>query len=149
MEGGNASALYTPVVRGTFLEEAIKRASSTEKKANKKENILDKAIIDTLEEGGLESDTTVFLKNAEAFLKNSSNIFDLTSGEDSLGTTLSQLLALKKLANTVKNNKSAYDIAVTQMNTADSGSDVAMTSSGLMYVYNPNEDKVSTISLQA
>lgn len=143
-QGGTIQSMYTPVVRDTFLED-LQKFSKKGSGQGKEDALLDKAIIDVIKENGLPSDVNSFLTQVESFLSSSSNTYDLASGSNTLDSSLSKLIAVQKMANVVKSNKAAYDKAVTQVESNETGSDIALNSVGHLYVI--NDGKLDTVTI--
>lgn len=145
--GGPAiQSVYTPQVRDTYLnEEASVSASSSGKKKDKGKNWIEDAVVDAIKQGGLQSDVDIFLSQAEQFLSDSQSLYDADTDAFLGNNAVLKLIALRKMANVVKENKAAYDEAAKHMYKEGVGSDVALDETGKMYVV--SDGKLDTITV--
>lgn len=137
-------AIYTPVVLSpqAVQQQPNNGSSKTEKADNK---IRDE-IISVLKENGLQNDVDQFLEKANAFLSQSqalSNAY-LFGGNDDY--SLLDLTTILSMANKVKENKLQYNTAVDRLKTEDAWHEVAVSSTGHLYVYDKEKKGLSTIS---
>ena len=121
-------ATYTPISRAPLEQPTV--AAPTGSKDTKQNIDIDQEIVKALEENGIPVDTDYFLTQAASFLTTSKNIF--SSGSNN---TMSQLIRIKSLANRLRSSKNLYDKALARVDSEDTGSDVAITSTGQLYVY--------------
>lgn len=129
--------VYTPFVRGSSAQGTSQNATSSNKK---EDNELQKAIFSVLNENGLPNDVDYFLNQANALLLSSTDMY----GNPSYSVT--DLIKLHSLANKIKHNNTAHTTAVTRLETENSGSEVAITNNGGLYVQDEN-GKLKTISI--
>lgn len=134
---------YTPYIResgaGTTTS-ASPKSSKSEKDAGDE---IQKAIIKVLlENKGLPNDVNYFLNKANALMMNSTDIY----GNENY--IMSDLIKLQSLANNIHHNQTAHTDAVTRLETENSGSEVAITNNGGLYVLDENQ-KLKTISINS
>lgn len=125
-------ASYTPISREVMgqPQEESAASPSSEKKEDK---LIEQEIIKVLGENGIPTDVDYFLNQAQSFLQDSTNVF---SGNKT--NTMSQLIRLRSLANRLQHNNSLYKEAVTRIKAENTGSDVALSNEGYLYVYDGN-----------
>lgn len=144
MQSGGAIPFvsYTPVLQNTTTRQEATTASSSSKSDS---DWLDKATINAINENGLTSDVEIFYNYAQSVLGNSS--FELSDP----GTSVSQLIQLRRFANRIKNNKQLYDKALSHIETTNTGDDYAMTTDGKVYVAETDDagnSKISTVKIE-
>lgn len=130
--------VYTPFFRNSNSQTP---ASNTTE--NKGDNEIQKAIISVLNENGLPNDVDYFLSQANALLADSSSLFSSGSKYD-----MSDLIRLHSLANKIKHNNNTYEEAEARLLNEGSGSEVAITNTGGLYVQDKN-GKLKTISINS
>lgn len=103
-----------------------------------------KEIIDILKESGIQSDVDMFLNKANSFLTNSMSLSSksLFGGTDDY--SMSDLITIQQMANSVKFNKAKWDDAVDNLDKQSAWGDVAIDSRGYMYV-SDSEGNITTI----
>lgn len=105
-----------------------------------------KEVIDILTENGIPSDVDAFLNTAHSFLGKSTSLSNMSLfGGTNDDYSMSDLIVIQKMANTVKWNKDIYDKAVSNLNDEDAWGDVAIDSTGDMYVMDRESKKITTI----
>lgn len=125
--------VYTP-----FIREAPASRQTTQSSSNNNENNIQKAIISLLDENGLPNDVDYFLNRANRLLSS------YTTGENQ-DYSMSDLIQLHSLANKIKHNSDSYNAAKERMENENSGSEVAITNTGALYVQDEN-GQLKTIS---
>jgi hypothetical protein len=128
--------VYTPFLG---LDDSQK-TSNTE--SEKKEDKIKDEIISVLKETGLPSDVDMFLSQANSFLNSSGTLLDSIGGTD---YHIGKLIQLQSLANKVKFNNELHKTASAQIIKEGSGSEIALTNNGGMYVVN-EEGNIKAIS---
>lgn len=133
---------YTPYIRESGAQTSS--ASPKSGKAQKDEgDEIQKAIIKVLlENKGLPNDVNYFLNKANALMMNSVDIY----GNENY--VMSDLIKLQSLANNIHHNQTAHTDAVSRLETENSGSEVAITNNGGLYVLDENQ-KLKTISIDS
>ena len=112
-------------------------SSGSSTKSEKVSGTMKKEIIDLLKENGLPSDVAMLLDTANSFLMKSQALHSASLfGGDDEDYSLTDLISIQKLVNDVKYNNGLRNSAVSQINKEGTGSEVAITSSGLIYAYN-------------
>lgn len=131
-------ASYTPISREVMGQSQVLPATSpsSEKKDDK---LIEQEIIKVLGENGIPTDVDYFLSQAHSFLQDSTNIF---SGKKT--NTMSQLIRLKSLANRLQHNNALYKNATGRIKVENTGSDVAISNDGNLYVYDGESVKKVT-----
>lgn len=131
-------ASYTPISREVMGQSQGEPATSpsSEKKDDK---LIEQEIIKVLEENGIPTDVDYFLSQAQSFLQDSTNIF---SGKKT--NTMSQLIRLRSLANRLQHNNALYKNATDRIKVENTGSDVAISNDGNLYVYDGESVKKVT-----
>lgn len=131
-------ASYTPISREVMGQSQGEPATSpsSEKKDDK---LIEQEIIKVLEENGIPTDVDYFLSQAQSFLQDSTNIF---SGKKT--NTMSQLIRLRSLANRLQHNNVLYKNATDRIKVENTGSDVAISNDGNLYVYDGESVKKVT-----
>ena len=131
-------ASYTPISREVMGQSQGEPATSpsSEKKDDK---LIEQEIIKVLEENGIPTDVDYFLSQAQSFLQDSTNIF---SGKKT--NTMSQIIRLKSLANRLQHNNTLYKNATERIKVENTGSDVAISNDGNLYVYDGESVKKVT-----
>lgn len=133
---------YTPFFRESLQQGQQAAASQkSSKSGDSTANQIEKEMISVLKENGLPSDVDYFLKQAESFL-NSVNEFGFE--KDVYG--LSNLIRLQSYANKVRHNKDLHTKAIDRIQTEGSGSEVAVSNTGLLYVYDSENGEVKKVS---
>lgn len=141
--GGIIQSLFTPVERKSFLDGLPRGRSSSSSK--KEDDFIEKEIIKLITETGVKSDKRVFVQEAYSFLNSAKNTHNSSDGTNTVDIALAKLLAVEELVNTVRQNNIAYEEAKTRIETKNTGSDVALTSNGKIYV--DSEEGVDTITV--
>lgn len=131
---------YTPFFRDSISSQESQHVGNNSS-TNNNENLIQKEIINTLKENGLPNDVDYFLSKANTFLRKSQNLVFNTT-EDSYD--LSDLIRIQSLANRIKHNNNLYEKAREQIISENSGSEIAITNTGGMYVL--DENGIKTIS---
>lgn len=133
---------YTPYIRESGAQTSS--ASPKSGKAQKDEgDEIQKAIIKVLlENKGLPNDVNYFLSKANALMMNSVDIY----GNENY--VMSDLIKLQSLANDIHHNQTAHTDAVSRLETENSGSEVAITNRGWLYVLDEDQ-KLKTISINS
>lgn len=131
-------ASYTPISREVMGQSQGEPATSpsSEKKDDK---LIEQEIIKVLGENGISTDVDYFLSQAQSFLQDSTNIF---SGKKT--NTMSQLIRLRSLANRLQHNNALYKNATDRIKVENTGSDVAISNDGNLYVYDGESVKKVT-----
>lgn len=131
-------ASYTPISREVIGQSQGEPATSpsSEKKDDK---LIEQEIIKVLGENGIPTDVDYFLSQAQSFLQDSTNIF---SGKKT--NTMSQLIRLRSLANRLQHNNALYKNATDRIKVENTGSDVAISNDGNLYVYDGESVKKVT-----
>lgn len=131
-------ASYTPISREVMGQSQGEPATSpsSEKKDDK---LIEQEIIKVLGENGIPTDVDYFLSQAQSFLQDSTNIF---SGKKT--NTMSQLIRLRSLANRLQHNNALYKNATDRIKVENTGSDVAISNDGNLYVYDGESVKKVT-----
>lgn len=133
-----AGGAYSPYI---LHDAASPQAATTSKKTDKTEDKISGAIVDLLKQNGLRNDVDYTLAAANKFL---ADIDDpLSFGESN---KYAKLIKLQSLVNRVKRNKESYDAAVKKIAEQNAGSEVALTSTGQMYVLD-TEDESGTLKV--
>ena len=128
-------ATYTPISRAPIEQsQSSETATGSKSKSKTEDDLIDQEIIKTLGEKGIPIDTDYFLNQAESFLRNSTNIFSSNSTN-----TISQLIRIRALANRLSASKELYDKAIERVDSENTGSDVAISATGQLYVYDEKE----------
>ena len=130
--------IYTPFIRETPKQAA--QTSSTSESNSKKSGEIEKAIIDVLNENGLQNDVDYFLSKANALLT------PLPGFEQSY--SMSDLIQLHSLANRIKRGAESEKTAIKRLETENSGSEVAITNTGNLYVRD-DDGQLRTISISS
>jgi hypothetical protein len=117
-------------------------ASANTQSAKKEDDIIQKEIINIIKEHGLTNDVNYFTQAVNKMLFSVSPVKDPYSSDN--GYTISHLLRVTDLANRVKRSNKLYDNAVNRIDAENSDADVAITSTGALYV--KHEGKLKTIS---
>ena len=131
-----------------FGPSAQATASSATSASNGPEKIsgtIKKEIIDILKESGIQSDVDAFLNKANSFLNNSMSLSSksLFGGTDD-DYSMSDLITIQQMANSVKFNKTKWDNAVKNLDEQNAWGDVAIDSRGYMYI-SDSEGNIKTI----
>lgn len=132
-------ASYTPISREVMGQSQEQQPAAANTSENKGDKLIEQEIIKVLGENGIPTDFDYFLSQAQSFLQESTNIF---SGKKT--NTMAQLIRLRSLANRLKHNNELYKIAVDRVKTEDTGSDVAISNEGHIYVYDGDSVKKVT-----
>lgn len=122
-------------------------ASSGEKStgAEKISGTIKKEVIDILKENGIPSDVNEFLNKANEFLSNSTSLSSMSLfGGTNDDYSMSDLITIQQMANSVKWNKSRWDEAVKNLDSEDAWGEVALDSRGHMYVMDESGN-ISTV----
>lgn len=135
---------YTPFF-GDSVQESTPQTTS--KKEDKEDQLIEKEIISVLKENGLPSDVDYFLSVTNNFLKKSQNLGSLFGDSTSKNSyNMSDLIRIQSLANKIKHNNELYKTASSQIVKENAGSEIAITNTGQVYVYD-QEDGIKTISV--
>lgn len=140
--GGVVYTPYLPAQAGSLQESTSATSGGTASSGSSPEKItgtVKKEIIDLLKENGMPSDVSTLLNAANTFLTKSRSLsnYSIFGGEDE-DYDLSDLMKIQQLVNDVKYNNNLRDKAVQQMTSEAAGSEVAITSTGQMYVRTEN-----------
>ena len=138
--------LYTPVFRNESSKENV---STENKNKNNKPNSgnddFKEQIFSIIKESGLPNDVEAMLSEGTKLLNESESIGYSLIGDSSKGMgQSSKLINLFRLANQIKHNKSLHTSAVARLTTENTGSDVAISDVGSIYVI--KDGGLSTIS---
>ena len=121
-------------------------ATNSSQTPEKISGTMKKEVIDILTESGIPSDVDAFLNAAHSFLGKSTSLSNMSLfGGTNDDYSMSDLIVIQKMANTVKWNKDIYDKAVSNLNDEDAWGDVAIDSTGDMYVMDRESKKITTI----
>lgn len=144
--GSVLQSMYTPAVRESILPElAGKKASSGKSSStSSKPSFLEKELEKLISENGVHSDKKAMLAQIYKFLNSAQSVYN-SDGSENIGQVLAHLVVMQEMVNDIKLNKQAYDGAVNRMESKNTGSDVALTSSGQVYVYDGT--KVTTMDV--
>ena len=138
-EGG---AIYTPFIstRGTSQEQSSSSSGSkSSTKSEKVDNKIRDEIVDILQQNGLQSDVDVFLNQANSFLMKSAALSNSTLfGGENDEFSMSDLIGIQRLANSVKMQKDIWDKSVTNLTSEKAWNEVATTTNGDLYVLSEN-----------
>lgn len=137
--GGVVYTPYLPAQAGS-PQESTSTSGGTTSSGSSPEKIsgtIKKEIIDLLKANGMPSDVSTLIDTANGFLLKSRALsnYSIFGGEDE-DYDLSDLMKVQQLVNDVKYNNDLRDKAVQQMTSEAAGSEVAVTSTGLMYAFN-------------
>lgn len=140
--GGIAYTPYLPAQAGSPQESAstATAGSSSGSKSEKISGTIKGEIVKLLQENGIPSDVSVFLKYADNFLAKSQTLsqFSLFGGNND-DYDMSDLIRVQQLVNDVKYNKELRDEAVKHVTSESAGSEVAITDSGYIYAFNSDK----------
>lgn len=150
---------YTPFFRDSVIQQESTNETNSKSKENKKEDLIQKEIINVLKENGLPNDVDYFLSKANGFLSKSQNLGTLFDSGNS-DYNMSDLIRLQSLANRIRHNNKLYENASKQIITEGSGSEVAVSNEGGLYVidedsnikvinadtYHKNQDKYKVLT---
>ena len=134
---------YTPFFRDSVTQPVSQDTINPTSK-DKDDNLIQKEIINTLKESGLPNDVDYFLSKANSFLRKSQNLGSLFTDTGTGSYDMSDLIRIQSLANRIKHNNKLYEQASEQIIDQGSGSEVAITNTGNLYVYDKNS--IKTIS---
>ena len=127
---------------------STQQATSTGSKQSTPEKIsgtIKKEVIDILKENGIPSDVNEFLNKANSFLNNSTSLSNMSLfGGTNDDYSMSDLITIQQMANSVKWNKSRWDEAVKNLDSEDAWGEIALDSRGYMYVAD-SEGKIGTV----
>lgn len=129
--------IYTPRLSKSSVQTPQSTGNS------EKENQIEKAIIDVLNEQGLPSDVDFFLQQANNLL--TSNNLPIGSSPFGSNYMMGDLIKLNSMANKIKFNNELFKQASDQIIAENAGSDLALTNLGQMYVINQS-GKLQTIT---
>lgn len=133
---------YTPFFRESLQQGQQAAASqTTSKSGDSTANQIEKEMISVLKENGLPSDVDYFLSQSEKFL-NKANEF----GFQDSGYGITDLIRLQSLANKVKHNKELHTDAIDRIQSEGAGSEVAVSNTGLLYIYDSNDGNVKKVT---
>lgn len=133
---------YTPFFRESLQQGQQAAASqTTSKSGDSTANQIEKEMISVLKENGLPSDVDYFLKQAENFL---SSVNEFGFEKDVYG--LSNLIRLQSYANKVRHNKELHTKAIDRIQSEGAGSEVAVSDTGLLYIYDSNNGNVKKVT---
>lgn len=116
-------------------------ASANTQSAKKEDNTIQKEIINIIKEHGVTNDVNYFTNAVSQMLSSTASMDPFSNSTD---YTMAQLLRIQNLANRVKRSSKLYDNAVNRIDAENSDADVAITSTGSLYVQ--HEGKLKTIS---
>jgi hypothetical protein len=134
--------VYTPFIKEQSDQQNINKNNSSNKSSSSDSDEVQKAIIKLLEESGLPNDVDYFLKQTNVLLSDNINYDGSTS------YSMSDLIKLHSLANKIKHNNNSYAAAKDRMEAENSGSEVAITNTGKLYVQDENGE-LKTISVNS
>ena len=146
--GGIAYTPYLPAQTGSPQTSATAATTtgSSSSSSDKISGTMKKEIVDLLKENGIPSDVSVFLNTANRLLANSQSLSQLSIfGGDREDYDISDLIKVQQLVNNVKYNKGLRDEAAAQITKENAGSEVAVSNSGELYVFN-SDGKLTTVS---
>lgn len=132
-------ASYTPISREVMGQSQAKQPATSSSSEKKDDKLIEQEIIKVLGENGIPTDVDYFLSQAQSFLQDSTNIF---SGKKT--NTMSQLIRLRSLANRLQHNNALYKNATDRIKVENTGSDVAISNDGNLYVYDGESVKKVT-----
>lgn len=133
---------YTPFFRESLQQGQQAAASqTTSKSGDSTANQIEKEMISVLKENGLPSDVDYFLSQSEKFL-NKANEF----GFQDSGYGITDLIRLQSLANKVRHNKELHTDAIDRIQSEGAGSEVAVSNTGLLYIYDSNDGNVKKVT---
>lgn len=135
--------VYTPF----FRDSVAPQQTSQSTKSGGDGDEIQKAIISVIEENGLPNDVDYFLKQANAILASSNGLFSW-SGNVPGSYDMSDLIKLHSLANKIRHNSETHKKAAEQVISEGSGSEVAITNTGGLYVQD-KDGKLKTISINS
>lgn len=120
---------------GPSAQATAPSATSASNGPEKISGTIKKEIIDILKESGIQSDVDAFLNKANSFLNNSISLSSksLFGGTDD-DYSMSDLITIQQMANSVKFNKTKWDSAVKNLDEQNAWGDIAIDSRGYMYV---------------
>lgn len=129
-------AIYTPFIsnRGVTPQTGATPTTTASSKSDKIGETIEKEIINIIKESGIESDVNLFLTEADNFLNKSRSLSATSLFGGDVSYTMSDLIHIQKLANSVKENKFAHKDASTNLTSQQAWNDVAMTTNGGLYV---------------
>ena len=135
---------YTPFIPQSGTSSG---SGSDGDKKNKISGTLQEKIIDVLKESGIQSDVDSFLSEANTFLTKSQHLSNMSifGGSDD-DYSMTDLIGVLSMANKVKQNKLQWDAAAVNLKDEDAWDEVAMTSTGSIYVV--KDGKLSTVTSQ-
>ena len=135
---------YTPFIPQSGTSSG---SGSDGDKKNKISGTLQEKIIDVLKESGIQSDVDSFLSEANTFLTKSQHLSNMSIFGGSDGDySMTDLIGVLSMANKVKQNKLQWDAAAVNLKDEDAWDEVAMTSTGSIYVV--KDGKLSTVTSQ-
>ena len=146
--GGIAYTPYLPAQTGSPQTSATAATTtgSSSSSSDKISGTMKKEIVDLLKENGIPSDVSVFLNTANRLLANSQSLSQLSIfGGDREDYDISDLIKVQQLVNNVKYNKGLRDEAANRIASESAGSEVAVSNSGELYVFN-SDGKLTTVS---
>lgn len=132
-------ASYTPISREVMGQSQAEQPATSSSSEKKDDKLIEQEIIKVLGENGIPTDVDYFLSQAQSFLQDSTNIF---SGKKT--NTMSQLIRLRSLANRLQHNNTLYKNATGRIKAENTGSDVAISNDGNLYVYDGESVKKVT-----
>lgn len=141
----NGGIYYTPFFRDAVEPAQAATQTSKATKEDKEEQLIQKEIINVLKENGLPNDVDYFLNRANSFLKKSQNLGELFVSGQTSQYDMSDLIRLQSLANRIKHNNELHQTASEQIIKEGSGSEVAISNEGGLYVYD-KDGSVKTIA---
>lgn len=129
-------AIYTPFIsnRGATPQSGATPTTTASSKSDKIGETIEKEIINIIKESGIESDVNLFLTEADNFLNKSRSLSATSLFGGDVSYTMSDLIHIQKLANSVKENKFAHKDASANLTSQQAWNDVAMTANGGLYV---------------
>lgn len=133
-------AIYTPFIsnRGVSPQTAGTTSSTASSKSDKIGETIEKEIINIIKENGIESDVNLFLTEADNFLNKSRSLSATSLFGGDTSYTMSDLIHIQKMANSVKENKAAHTNASNNLNAQQAWNDVAISTNGGLYVLTEN-----------
>lgn len=134
--------VYTPFFRDSVNQQVQTSTSASSDKGDKEDQLIQKEIINVLKENGLPNDVDYFLNKANGFLAKSRNLGLFDTGQSNYD--MSDLIRLQSLANRLKHNSELHKSAAQQIIKEGSGSEVAVSNTGDLYIY--DGDEIKTIS---
>jgi hypothetical protein len=129
---------YLPVVGGG------RSTSTPTSTTSNNSNLLDEEIISLMATNGVNSDHKYFTTQLINLMSSENDLYSKFFGESKYNQ-LTKLAKAHSLANAMVINKGLYDSALQRINSTNAGNDVAISTSGRLYVVN-EKGEIKTIS---